>query len=753
MLSFKSSPDYESGTTTYSVVVSVHDGKNQNGDQDDKVDASVYVTIEVKDVNEAPVFSSSAEQSVAENTTVVVTVAASDPDAVDIQTAYAITGGADQARFRIDPSTGALSFKRSPDFETPLDVESTAPQDEAGNNKYVVKVTATSGAGDREITVEQIVIVTVTNADDAGVVTLSAITPFEGLRLSASLNDQDGVVEVETWQWQRGIDQYQDGEWGRSWPNISGANASTYTVTDRDVGRLLRARVISYTDGLGTGKSAVSDATAAVSKTADLDLVVNFDGASYTAVEGGEPATVRITLNRAATQDVVVPITGTGNGDANYTVEGLSGGTLDVTIFANQDWATFTVQANTDQNTVDESVTFQFGTLPSNVVAVSQLFTVVNLDDAGGSLFDDSGSTDEEVPISIPVLENDSAELIPPEAVVTVVRGPEHGDLKVEGGTVTYKPHLNFNGVDSFTYTVGSSLEIATVVVRVGPVNDAPHLVGTIEKQTILGQDLNGVLDLREVEVDIGDKFRDVDNTRDELTCTAVSSNSEVVLASCEDSAKVTVSPQNVGSATVTVTVEDLGGLSAVQTFEVVVSAAPGQPDRPVVTASGQSSIRVTWNTPSNLGGAIVDYDVRYRVAGRGVYIDAGYDGTGRSTTIRRLRSGTRYEVQVRAANAYSVGPWSDSGSAVTRESESRQSVGAGTAGAAPTPTAVPTVESTPTPTAIGGATPTPTPLPDIQVGDATAPPGLLLLIGLAGGLLVFAGTRMFHGRRSNSRI
>ena len=753
-LSFEFSPNYESATTTYSVVVSVHDGKNQNGDPDDKVDASVYVTIEVKDVNEAPVFSSSALQSVAENTTVVVTVAASDPDEAETltPTAYAITDGADRALFRIDPSTGALSFKRSPDFETPLDVESTAPQDEAGNNVYVVKVTATSGAGDREITVEQIVIVTVTNADDAGVVTLSAITPFEGLRLSASLSDQDGGVRGEDWQWQRGIDQYPKGGWLRSWPNISGANASTYTVTDRDVGRLLRASA-SYTDGsdLSTRKSAVSDATAAVSKTAEPDLVVNFDGASYTAVEGGEPATVRITLNRAATQDVVVPITGTANGDANYTVEGLSGGTLYVTIFANQDWATFTVQANTDQNTVDESVTFQFGTLPSNVVAVSQLFTVVNLDDAGGSLFDDSGSTDEEVPISIPVLENDSAELIPSEAVVTVVRGPEHGDLKVDGGTVTYKPHLNFNGVDSFTYTVGSSLETATVVVRVGPVNDAPHLVGTIEKQTILGQDLNGVLDLREVEVDIGDKFRDVDNTRDELTCTAVSSNSEVVLASCEDSAKVTVSPQNVGSATVTVTVEDLGGLSAVQTFEVVVSAAPGQPDRPVVTASGQSSIRVTWNTPSNLGGAIVDYDVRYRVAGRGVYIDAGYDGTGTSTTIRRLRSGTRYEVQVRAANAYSVGPWSDPGRGVTRESESRQSVGTGTAGAAPTPTAVPTPELTPTPTVV--AVPTPTPLPDIQVGDATAPPGLLLLIGLAGGLLVFAGTRVFRGRRSNSQI
>ena len=92
--------------------------------------------------------------------------------------------------------------------------------------------------------------------DQHGKVTLSAISPYEGLVLTATLSDPDGDVSGEIWQWQRSPDQYP-----QAWGSIQGANSASYTVTAADVGRFLRAAV-NYDDGHDGGKSAISDATA-----------------------------------------------------------------------------------------------------------------------------------------------------------------------------------------------------------------------------------------------------------------------------------------------------------------------------------------------------------------------------------------------------------------------------------------------------------------------------------------------------------
>src|SRR5207248_1874838 len=75
--------------------------------------------------NKAPTITSNgggatAAVSIAENTTAVTTVAATDPDAGQTL-GYSITGGADAALFTINPTTGALSFITAPDFEAPAD--------------------------------------------------------------------------------------------------------------------------------------------------------------------------------------------------------------------------------------------------------------------------------------------------------------------------------------------------------------------------------------------------------------------------------------------------------------------------------------------------------------------------------------------------------------------------------------------------------------------------------------------------------
>ena len=93
---------------------------------------------------------------------------------------------------------------------------------------------------------------------------------------------------------------------------------------------------------------------------------------------------------------------------------------------------------------------------------------------------DDTASTDEDIPVGIAVLANDSdvdGTLDP--TTLTVTGGPSHGTTDVgASGTVTYTPELDYHGSDSFTYTVedddGAVSNEATVSVTVNSVNDPP---------------------------------------------------------------------------------------------------------------------------------------------------------------------------------------------------------------------------------------------------------------------------------------
>jgi hypothetical protein len=90
-------------------------------------------------VNTAPLITTNggtgtAAVSVAENTTAVTTVGANDADWPSQTVHYSIVGGADQAKFSIDSTSGALRFIDAPDFELPTDA--------GGDNVYAVTVQA-----------------------------------------------------------------------------------------------------------------------------------------------------------------------------------------------------------------------------------------------------------------------------------------------------------------------------------------------------------------------------------------------------------------------------------------------------------------------------------------------------------------------------------------------------------------------------------------------------------------------------------
>ena len=109
-------------------------------------------------VNSGPVFTTAAAQTIAENETEIVPLAATDADASDTITGYELAGGADKALFEINASPSQshrLLFKNAPNYE--------APGDTASNNKYIVIVKVKSGAGARELSATRTFTVTVTD--------------------------------------------------------------------------------------------------------------------------------------------------------------------------------------------------------------------------------------------------------------------------------------------------------------------------------------------------------------------------------------------------------------------------------------------------------------------------------------------------------------------------------------------------------------------------------------------------------------
>ena len=142
VLTFVSAPDYET-KATYGATVTANDGVN---------DTTQAITVSVTNVNDiAPVISSAAAFSAAENQTAIGSVIATDAEGDSLT--YAVSG----AELAIS-STGVLTFVSAPDYET--------------KSSYTATVTVNDGVNDTT----QVITVSVTNVNDIAPVISSAAT-------------------------------------------------------------------------------------------------------------------------------------------------------------------------------------------------------------------------------------------------------------------------------------------------------------------------------------------------------------------------------------------------------------------------------------------------------------------------------------------------------------------------------------------------------------------------------------------------
>ena len=211
------------------------------------------------------------------------TFVAADVDIVD-GSAEAIASygleGADAGNFEIS-TAGVLTIDTTGDDAHTPDYEK--------QSSYSITIVAISGVDARRLAGRLDVTIKVTNAEDAGSVELSQIEPREGLPVTATLTDQDGSVNISTWQWEYaplgGETTCQTVASG--WTNVPGATSASYTPNDfvsegtttTIAGNCLRATA-TYTDGIA---DATGDNTEPDTATEETDAVVQEAGAVNSA--------------------------------------------------------------------------------------------------------------------------------------------------------------------------------------------------------------------------------------------------------------------------------------------------------------------------------------------------------------------------------------------------------------------------------------------------------------------------------------
>jgi len=375
----------------------------------------------------------------------------------------------------------------------------------------------------------------------------------------------------------------------------------TPSVSDPDQDPLTCSIVSQPTNG----SASVDSDCASGTYTPNLDFNRS-DSFTYKANDGKEDsniAAVSVTVNPVNDAPVANDDSATTQEDTPITIDVLAndtdvdGDTLTVTNLAQPSNGTATLDAGPtvtyapNPGFVGED-TFTYtandGTFDSNVATVTVTVEAVN-DPPVAS--DDSAATQEDTPVTIDVLANDTD----PDGdalTVTNLTQPSNGTATLNADqTVTYTPKADFNGTDSFTYTANDGKDdsnVATVTVTVEAVNDAP--VANNDSATTQ----------EDTAVTINVLANDTDPDGDALTVPNLTqpSNGTAIL-NPEQTVTYTPNPGFVGDDTFTYTANDGTLDSNVATVTVAVN--PGVPTAYVRIDMSKRSIWKWWRATATV--------------------------------------------------------------------------------------------------------------------------------------------------------
>lgn len=264
---------------------------------------------------------------------------------------------------------------------------------------------------------------------------------------------------------------------------------------------------------------------------------------------------------------------------------------------------------------------------PAGAEATASVTVTINSVNDAPAASPDAAATNEDTPVTVSVLANDSDVDGGTLSVSAVTQGAK-GSVSTNGSTVTYTPSANTNGLDSFTYTVSDGqggAATATVTLSVAALNDAPATVADSGSTR------------ENVSVILAVLANDTDVEGNPLTVTATSTPPNGITSRlADDTVLYTPSPNFTGTETFTYSVSDGQGGSSVGQVTVVVGEAL---ERVAILATNSVALRA--------GSDVLSGDVIANQAGAGPFLNgaelsvgslvttaAGWDVEGDSVTV-----------------------------------------------------------------------------------------------------------------------
>ncbi len=408
-LSFAAAPNFENpldagADNVYDVVVTASDGANSD---------TQAIAVTVTDVPEAPIITSNgggatASVSVAENTTAITTVTATDDEGDTIT--YSLTGGADNLRFSIDSVTGKLTFVVVPNFEAPTDADL--------DNKYEVTVRATSTT----LFDEQAITVTVTDVNE-----FSPVITSDGAGPSASITLAENIASVTTVT-------ATDGDTADTitYSISGGADAALFTI-DSATGKLAFAIAPSFETPADANTDNVYLVTVRASDGSTFDeqalSVTITDVNEFTPVITSDGAGATASVSTAENTTAVTTVTATDGDTADTVTYSISGGA---------DAGLFTIDSKTGVLTFLTAPNFE---VPTDAGADNKYEVTVRASD--GTTFDEQAITVTVTDVNeTPVITSNGA------GATATVNVPENTT------TVTTVTATDEDTADTITYSI-----------------------------------------------------------------------------------------------------------------------------------------------------------------------------------------------------------------------------------------------------------------------------------------------------------
>ena len=332
-----------------------------------------------------------------------------------------------------------------------------------------------------------------------------------------------------------------------------------------------------------TIKSFTQPTNGVVKKVADKLLYTpkaNYNGSdsfSYTITDGEKEASakVNITVNPVNDAPVLEPIADVTMQDSDTAKEitlhatDIDSLTLSYEVTqASSDYFTTTISANkltiTPKASGESSVTVTVKDDSGATDTKSFKVKITHINHAPEAK-DDTLTIDEDRNGTIDILANDS-DADGDALTIKSFTQPTNGVVKKVADKLLYTPKANYNGSDSFSYTItdGEKEASAKVNITVNPVNDAPVLE-PIADVTMQDSDT-----AKEIKLQVSD----VDAQANELKLELSSSNSELFNISNDAGFNLTITPieGKAGESIVTVKVKDAHGASDTKSFKVTIN-------------------------------------------------------------------------------------------------------------------------------------------------------------------------------------